>query len=209
MHRDITPLPHNKHKGMPTSVFPFLIKSPASGGNGEIMNSGMIRRIDDLGRIVIPKEIRKNLHIQDGEPLEINVMDRSIMLTPYSPLPALSIQSDLFLRVMAKELKTGTAICSSTAILSYRNVSLYRDCSLSDEIRSRIQSQQQYEYDPEKPIYLETAHICPVNALYLIGTPAKPIGAVVLIRKNDIDLLPEQKSIARIAAQILTELTKE
>ena len=75
------------------------------------------------------------------------------MLTPYSPLPALSIQSDLFLRVMAKELKTGTAICSSTAILSYRNVSLYRDCSLSDEIRSRIQSQQQYEYDPEKPIY--------------------------------------------------------
>lgn len=46
------------------------------------MNSGMIRRIDDLGRIVIPKEIRKNLHIQDGEPLEINVMDRSIMLTP-------------------------------------------------------------------------------------------------------------------------------
>lgn len=90
------------------------------------MNSGMIRRIDDLGRIVIPKEIRKNLHIQDGEPLEINVMDRSIMLTPYSPLPALSIQSDLFLRVMAKELKTGTAICSSTAILSYRNVSLYR-----------------------------------------------------------------------------------
>ena len=209
MHRDITPLPHNKHKGMPTSVFPFLIKSPASGGNGEIMNSGMIRRIDDLGRIVIPKEIRKNLHIQDGEPLEINVMDRSIMLTPYSPLPALSIQSDLFLRVMAKELKTGTAICSSTAILSYRNVSLYRDCSLSDEIRSRIQSQQQYEYDPEKPIYLETAHICPVNALYLIGTPAKPIGAVVLIRKNDIDLLPEQKSIARIAAQILTELTKD
>lgn len=173
------------------------------------MNSGMIRRIDDLGRIIIPKEIRKNLHIQDGEPLEINVMDRSIMLTPYSPLPALSIQSDLFLRVMAKELKTGTAICSSTAILSYRNVSLYRDCSLSDEIRSRIQSQQQYEYDPEKPIYLETAHICPVNALYLIGTPAKPIGAVVLIRKNDIDLLPEQKSIARIAAQILTELTKD
>ena len=78
-----------------------------------------------------------------------------------------------------------------------------------DEIRSRIQSQQQYEYDPEKPIYLETAHICPVNALYLIGTPAKPIGAVVLIRKNDIDLLPEQKSIARIAAQILTELTKD
>ena len=33
--------------------------------------TGIVRRIDDLGRVVIPKEIRKNLHIMDGEPLEI------------------------------------------------------------------------------------------------------------------------------------------
>ena len=140
MHRDITPLPHNKHKGMPTSVFPFLIKSPASGGNGEIMNSGMIRRIDDLGRIVIPKEIRKNLHIQDGEPLEINVMDRSIMLTPYSPLPALSIQSDLFLRVMAKELKTGTAIsvCIGTAAFLTKSAAGYSHSSNMNTIRKSL-----------------------------------------------------------------------
>ena len=35
-------------------------------------NNGIVRRIDDLGRIVIPKEIRRNLDIKEGDPLEIN-----------------------------------------------------------------------------------------------------------------------------------------
>ena len=165
--------------------------------------------MDDLGRIVIPKEIRRSLHIREGDPLEISVLDRSIVLSPYSPLPALSIQSDLFLKVMARELRTGAAICSPNAILSHRNVNLYRDCSLSDEVRSLIQLQRTYEYDPTAPIYLETAHIILVNALYPIGTREKPVGAVALIRKDDTELQPEQQSIARIAAQILTELTRE
>ena len=33
--------------------------------------TGIVRRVDDLGRIVIPKEIRRNFHIKEGEPLEI------------------------------------------------------------------------------------------------------------------------------------------
>ncbi len=33
--------------------------------------TGIVRRIDDLGRVVIPKEIRRSLHIQEGDPLEI------------------------------------------------------------------------------------------------------------------------------------------
>ena len=35
--------------------------------------TGIVRRIDDLGRVVIPKEIRKNLGIKEGDPLEIFV----------------------------------------------------------------------------------------------------------------------------------------
>lgn len=34
-------------------------------------NIGMIRRIDDLGRVVIPRDIRRTLHIREGDPLEI------------------------------------------------------------------------------------------------------------------------------------------
>ena len=46
--------------------------------------TGIVRRIDDLGRIVIPKEIRKKLRIRDGENLEILVRDDEIVLKKYS-----------------------------------------------------------------------------------------------------------------------------
>ena len=46
--------------------------------------TGVIRRIDDLGRVVIPKEIRKNLRIKDGDNLEIFVQNEEIILKKYS-----------------------------------------------------------------------------------------------------------------------------
>ena len=46
--------------------------------------TGIIRRIDDLGRIVIPKEIRKKLKINDGENIEIYISDEKIILQKYS-----------------------------------------------------------------------------------------------------------------------------
>mgnify|MGYP001119666243 CR=1 FL=1 len=47
--------------------------------------TGIIRRIDDLGRIVIPKEIRRNLGIREGEPLEIFVHEGCVCLKKYIP----------------------------------------------------------------------------------------------------------------------------
>ena len=46
--------------------------------------TGIIRRIDDLGRVVIPKEIRKNLRIREGDNLEIFVQNEDIILKKYS-----------------------------------------------------------------------------------------------------------------------------
>lgn len=45
-------------------------------------NTGMTRPVDDLGRVVIPKEIRKSFNIVDGARLEISVRGKSIILTP-------------------------------------------------------------------------------------------------------------------------------
>ncbi len=52
--------------------------------------TGVVRRIDDLGRIVIPKEIRKSLRIKDGESLEIFLDNNNIILKKYYPLNNLS-----------------------------------------------------------------------------------------------------------------------
>ncbi len=49
-------------------------------------STGVIRRIDELGRIVIPKEIRRNLKIRDGENMEIFVDMDSIILKKYSKI---------------------------------------------------------------------------------------------------------------------------
>ena len=48
-----------------------------------LKQTGVTRKIDELGRIVIPKEIRKNLGIRDGESLEIYTSDDSIILKKY------------------------------------------------------------------------------------------------------------------------------
>ena len=46
--------------------------------------TGIVRRIDDLGRVVIPKEIRRTLKIKEGDPLEIfTERDGSVILKPY------------------------------------------------------------------------------------------------------------------------------
>lgn len=47
--------------------------------------TGIIRRIDDLGRVVIPKEIRRNCNIREGDPLEIFLEDGGVVFKKYLP----------------------------------------------------------------------------------------------------------------------------
>ena len=72
--------------------------------------TGIVRRIDDLGRVVIPKEIRRTLRIKEGTPLEI-FTDREgeIILKKYSPIGELSI--------FAKEY--AEALAQTTGLVAY------------------------------------------------------------------------------------------
>ena len=47
--------------------------------------TGIIRNVDELGRLVIPKEMRKKMDIKSNQPIEIYVEDNKIILTKYSP----------------------------------------------------------------------------------------------------------------------------
>ena len=46
-------------------------------------STGIIRRIDDLGRVVIPKEVRRILNLQEGDPMELFVADEMLCLQKY------------------------------------------------------------------------------------------------------------------------------
>lgn len=47
--------------------------------------TGIVRNIDQLGRIVVPKEVRRSLMIEEGDPLEIFVNGDQVILKPYKP----------------------------------------------------------------------------------------------------------------------------
>ena len=80
--------------------------------------TGIVRRIDELGRVVIPKEIRRTLRIKEGDPLEIFTERDELMLKKYSPIATL----DKFSETTAKSLNdlSGllTVICDTDEILS-------------------------------------------------------------------------------------------
>lgn len=50
-----------------------------------MQSTGIIRRVDDLGRVVIPREMRRNFGIPEGTPLEILVSEEGILLKKYDP----------------------------------------------------------------------------------------------------------------------------
>ncbi len=64
-------------------------------------STGMVRRVDDLGRIVIPKEIRRSLNIHDGEELEIKIDNNAIMLSKSSRIK----NDEFFIRKVVTEVQ--------------------------------------------------------------------------------------------------------
>ena len=72
--------------------------------------TGIVRRIDDLGRVVIPKEIRRTLRLREGTPLEI-FTDREgeIILKKYSPMMELTAFAGQYADAMAQS--TGLIVC--------------------------------------------------------------------------------------------------
>lgn len=62
--------------------------------------TGIVRRIDDLGRVVIPKEIRRNLRIKEGDPLELFIEDGGVLFKKYNyATPAIDVVKDLELYI--------------------------------------------------------------------------------------------------------------
>ena len=72
--------------------------------------TGIVRRIDDLGRIVVPKEIRRVLRIREGDPLEIFTgKDGEVIIKKYSPLGELGTFAQQYVDSISQIL--GCPVC--------------------------------------------------------------------------------------------------
>ena len=81
--------------------------------------TGITRRIDDLGRIVIPKEIRRTLRVREGDPLEI-FTDREgmIILKKYSPVGEMGEFVEAYVEAMAQILDAAVCITDKDGVIA-------------------------------------------------------------------------------------------
>lgn len=77
--------------------------------------TGIVRRIDDLGRVIIPREVRRTLNIREGDPLELYTMDGGIVFKPYSPLASIENYAWSVIEAMKASCKTNAAIFDHSA----------------------------------------------------------------------------------------------
>jgi AbrB family transcriptional regulator (stage V sporulation protein T) len=81
--------------------------------------TGIVRRIDDLGRVVIPKEIRRTMRIREGDPLEIYTdNDGEVIFKKYSPIGELSGFATQYAEVLGKTAGLPVVVCDRDHVIA-------------------------------------------------------------------------------------------
>ena len=81
--------------------------------------TGIVRRIDDLGRVVIPKEIRRTMRIREGDPLEIYTeRDGEVIFKKYSPMGELSEFAGQICDSLFKTSGATVAVCDRDSVIA-------------------------------------------------------------------------------------------
>ncbi len=99
--------------------------------------TGIVRRIDDLGRVVIPKEIRRTMRIREGDPLEIYTEnDGTVIFKKYSPIGELGEFADQYAEALAKTAGIPACIADKDTVIAVSGISKKEllDKKISDEV---------------------------------------------------------------------------
>ncbi len=105
--------------------------------------TGIVRRIDDLGRVVIPKEIRRTLRIREGDPLEIFTdHDGQVILKKYSPVGELSAFAKEYAESLAQATGHITCIADKDQIIAISGGSKkeFLDKNISSNLERAIEA---------------------------------------------------------------------
>ena len=173
--------------------------------------TGIVRRIDELGRVVIPKEIRRTLRIREGDPLELFTDRDELMLKKYSPIASIG----RFFVFSAKSLNEQSgylaAITDTDAVLSAYGANK-RDLvgkTVSEKVTEIMNSRRSYlankaeggvVYDPVSGGEGEyTAEI-----IVPVVANGDCLGTVILLsREEGTEMEASAVKLARLTADIL------
>lgn len=178
--------------------------------------TGIVRRIDDLGRVVIPKEIRRNLRIREGEPLEIFVdREGEIILKKYSPIGELGSLAREYAAAINETINRVVLILDRDSVIAAAGVSekdflgkgIGRFVERSMEERRSLL----FNYDKDKADdggviddeTVEGKHFFHSELVIPIITQGDPIGAIVVCSKED-DIGEIERKVAQSAALVIS-----
>ncbi|WP_017470337.1 stage V sporulation protein T [Amphibacillus jilinensis] len=169
--------------------------------------TGIVRRIDDLGRVVIPKEIRRTLRIREGDPLEIFVdREGEVILKKYSPIQELGNFAQEYTEALFDTLNKSILICDRDMFIAVAGE------SKKDYISKNIAELVERVMNERKPLIKES-HVAlelvkdqpVINASYVIQpiiANGDPVGAVIIYSKED-KVTEQDTTTVEIAANFL------
>lgn len=162
---------------------------------GKILKAtGVVRRIDDLGRIVIPKEIRKTLRIKEGDPLEIFTdKEGEVILKKYSPIGELSEFATGYAETLAKTTGHIACITDKDTVIAVSGGSKkeFLEQDLSKELEQLLEDKEVYTSKENNevsiPITKNDNKERKYNSqvVYPIISQGDVIGSVILLSKDN------------------------
>lgn len=174
--------------------------------------TGIVRRIDELGRVVIPKEIRKTLRIREGDPLEIFTdKDGEIILKKYSPIGELTDFATQIAESVHKTVGHVTCITDRDNVVSVIGCPKkdYAEKQLSEALEKIITEKSTVILNPQSdhPISL-LENEPPRNYTSQLITPiiseGDPIGSIIIFSTEpDSNIGDAEKKVALSAASFL------
>lgn len=175
--------------------------------------TGVVRRIDDLGRVVIPKEIRRTLRIKEGDPLEIFTdKEGEVILKKYSPIGELSEFATEYAETLNKTTGHIACITDKDTVIAVSGASKkeWLEKEVSNELEKIMEEKEQYiskeNNDLSVPITQNEnkERIYNSQVIYPIISDGNTIGSVILLSKDDKTKMSEvEQKVAQSAANFL------
>ncbi len=174
--------------------------------------TGIVRRVDDLGRIVIPKEIRRTLRIREGDPLEIYTeKDGGVIFRKYSPMGDLQDFAAQLCDSIGANTGRIAAVADRDAIIALAGAPKRElmDKPNSPELDKLMEQRKNYRYQSGETLL----RACEGSEKYHLGVAAPILsqgdlmGCVMLLLGDDATPLPE--SDQRLAQTIAGFLGKQ